>query len=186
MSRVGKNPIQIPDKVEVSITDSSSGGQTVAIKGPKGSLNLTFRQEVKIAKHDGKIVITRTNDDKLAKSIHGTTRALIQNMIHGVTEGFKKELDIVGVGYRAQMQGNKLILQAGYSHPVEIIPPQDTKLEVDKNQTHITITGVSKQAVGDLGALIRRVKEPEPYKGKGIKYSDEIIKRKAGKSAVKK
>lgn len=187
MSRIGKNPIQIPEKVEVTITDSTSSGQTVRVKGPKGELESSFRKEIQITKEDNKIVLVRNSDEKLVKSLHGMTRTLIRNMIIGVTQGFKKELDISGVGYRAQLQGNKLILQVGYSHQVEIEPPtKETKIEVDKNQTHITVTGISNQIVGDLSAQIRSVRLPEPYKGKGIKYMDERIRRKVGKSAIKK
>ena len=187
MSRVGKNPITIPEKVEVTIDNNVSGGQSLLVKGPKGELRSVFRSEILLKKEDGKIFATRNSNEKLVKAIHGTTRTLIQNMIVGVTEGFKKELDIVGVGYRAQLTGNNLVLQVGYSKPVEVTPPsKELKIEVDKNLTHITITGVDKQAVGDFAALVRSVKEPEPYKGKGIKYSGEVIRRKAGKSAVKK
>lgn len=187
MSRIGKNPVLIPEKVEVTISDSPDGSQTIKVKGPKGELQSVFRNEIKIAKADGKLNIARKNDEKLVKSLHGTSRNLLRNMMMGVTDGFKKELDIVGVGYRAQLQGNKLVLQIGYSHPVEILSPsKDTKIEIDKNQTHITVSGIDKQSVGDLAALIRSVREPEPYKGKGIKYSNEVIRRKAGKSAVKK
>ena len=186
MSRIGKNPIKIPDKVDVTITDTSSV-QVVRVKGPKGELESLFRKEIKITKEDGKIILKRENDEKLVRSLHGMTRSLVNNMILGVTEGFKKELDIVGVGYRAQLQGGKLVLQVGYSHPVEVEPPtKETKIEIDKNQTHITVTGISKQIVGDLSAYIRSLKFPEPYKGKGIKYSDEKIRRKVGKSAAKK
>ncbi len=186
MSRVGKQPIDIPEKVDVTITDTSNG-QTLNIKGPKGALVSNFRKEISIKKEDKKIVLTRANDEKLVKSLHGMTRAMINNMVIGVTQGFKKELDIVGVGYRAQVQGQKLVLQIGYSHPVEIEPPdKDTKIEVDKNQTHIVVVGIHKQAVGDLASKIRDVRLPEPYKGKGIKYSDEKIRRKVGKSAAKK
>lgn len=185
MSRIGKKPIQIPDKVEVSVTDHDSG-QLVRVKGPKGELESRFRKEIRIKKEDGKIVLTRSNDEILSRGLHGTTRTMIQNMIFGVTEGFKEELDIIGVGYRAQMQGNKLILQVGYSHQVEIGSPKDTKIEVDKNQTHITVSGISKQVVGDLASSIRGRRLPEPYKGKGIKYTGEKIRKKAGKSAVKK
>ncbi len=127
------------------------------------------------------------NDEKLVRSLHGLTRSLLQNMLLGVTEGFKKDLDIIGIGYKAQLQGTKLVLQMGYSHPVEVEPPnKETKIEVDKTQTHITIVGINKQTVGDLAAYIRSVRSPEPYKGKGIKYSDERIRRKVGKSAAKK
>ncbi len=186
MSRIGKNPINIPDKVEVIITDSSVG-QVVKIKGPKGELESKFRKEIRITKEDKTINLTRINDEKLVRSLHGLTRSLLHNMILGVTEGFKKDLDIIGVGYKAQLQGAKLVLQMGYSHPVEVEPPnKETKIEVDKTQTHITITGINKQTVGDLAAYIRSVRRPEPYKGKGIKYSDEKIRRKVGKSAAKK
>lgn len=186
MSRIGRNPIQIPDKVEINIVDSPFG-QTIKVKGPKGGLESTFRKEIIISKEDGKIILKRKSDEKFVKCLHGTSRTLIMNMILGVTQGFKKELDIVGVGYRAQVQGTKLVLQMGYSHPVEVEPPnKETKIEVDKNQTHLTVTGISKQIVGDLAAFIRAVRAPEPYKGKGIKYSDEKIRRKVGKSAAKK
>jgi large subunit ribosomal protein L6 len=185
MSRIGKNPIQIPDKVEVTVSDSQNG-QTVKVKGPQGELESTFRKEINITKEDGRVVLKRASDEIFVMCLHGTTRTMLQNMILGVTHGFKKELDIIGVGYRAQMQGKKLVLQIGYSHQIGIEAPKDTKIEVDKNQTHITVTGISKQAVGDLAAMIRDARLPEPYKGKGIKYSDERIRRKAGKSAVKK
>ena len=186
MSRIGKNPINVPDKVEVTITDSSVG-QVVKIKGPKGELESKFRKEIRITKEGTIINLTRINDEKLVRSLHGLTRSLLHNMILGVTEGFKKDLDIIGVGYKAQLQGVKLVLQMGYSHPVEVEPPnKETKIEVDKTQTHITITGINKQTVGDLAAYIRSVRRPEPYKGKGIKYSDEKIRRKVGKSAAKK
>ena len=186
MSRIGKNPINVPDKVEVTITDSSVG-QVVKIKGPKGELESKFRKEIRITKEGTIINLTRINDEKLVRSLHGLTRSLLHNMILGVTEGFKKDLDIIGVGYKAQLQGAKLVLQMGYSHPVEVEPPnKETKIEVDKTQTHITITGINKQTVGDLAAYIRSVRRPEPYKGKGIKYSDEKLRRKVGKSAAKK
>ena len=186
MSRIGKNPIQIPEKVEVTITELPNG-TVVKVKGPKGDLESTFRKELKIVKEDGKIVLRREGDEKFHRGLHGMTRSLIQNLILGVTQGFKKELDIVGVGYRANVQGTKLLLQIGYSHPVEIeAPNKDTKIEVDKTQTHITVTGIHKQTVGDLAAHIRSIRLPEPYKGKGIKYSDEKVRRKVGKSAAKK
>ncbi len=186
MSRIGKNPVVIPDKVEVNIT-SSPIEQTVTIKGPKGELKASFRKEIVISKEDGKIVLSKSNEEKLARNLFGMYRTLIQNMIVGVTEGFKKDLDIVGVGYRAQVQGAKLVLQIGYSHPVEIEPKDKySKIEVDKSQTRITVSGIDKQTVGDLAAEIRSVRLPEPYKGKGIKYSDERIRRKVGKTAAKK
>lgn len=183
MSRTGKAPVDIPDKVEATLSDLPSGSQCVKVKGPKGELELTTRKEVKVSQEEKTLVVTRTSDEKLARSLHGTTRSLIQNMVIGVSAGFTRELDIVGVGYRAQMQGTKLVLQVGHSHPVEIEPPNsDIKIEVEK-QVHIKITGTSKQDVGDLAAKIRSTRPPEPYKGKGIKYTDEVIRRKAGKSA---
>ena len=186
MSRIGKNPINIPEKVEVSLTDTSDG-QVVKVKGPKGELESRFRKEIKITKEDKKIVLVRKSEEKLVRCLHGMSRSMLHNMILGVTEGFKKELDIIGVGYKAQLQGSKLVLQVGYSHPVEVeAPNKETKMELDKTQTHITITGISKQTVGDLAAHIRSVRQPEPYKGKGIKYSNEKIRRKVGKSAAKK
>ena len=186
MSRIGKNPIQLPEKVEISVAETSSGS-LVKIKGPKGELEFTLRKEIKIKVEGRTVILKRESEEKLIKSLHGTSRTMIQNMVSGVLEGFKKELDIVGIGYKAQMQGPKLILQVGYSHPVEIEPPsKETKIEIDKNQTHITITGINKQIVGDLAASIRAVRAPEPYKGKGIKYSNEKIRKKAGKSAAKK
>ncbi len=186
MSRIGKNPVNIPDKVEVTISETSNG-QIVKVKGPKGELEATFRKEIKFIKQDKNIAVTRESDEKLVRSLHGLSRTLLHNMILGVTEGFKKELDVIGVGYKAQLQGTKLILQTGYSHPVEVEPPnKDTKIEIDKTQTHITIVGINKQTVGDLAAYIRAVRLPEPYKGKGIKYTSERIRRKVGKSAAKK
>ncbi len=186
MSRIGKNPIQTPEKVEVTLSESPLG-QIVKVKGPKGELQSSFRKEIKVIKEGNQIILSRENDEKLSKSLHGLSRTLIQNMILGVTQGYKKDLDIIGVGYRAQVQGNNLVLQIGYSHQVEIpSPTKETKIEVDKTQTHISITGICKQTVGDLAAKIRAVRLPEPYKGKGIKYTDEKIRRKAGKSAVKK
>lgn len=186
MSRIGKNPVQILEKVEVTITPGVTD-QLVTVKGPKGELKASFRKEIIISKEGSQLVLTRKNDEKLTKSLHGMYRTLLQNMVSGVTGGFKKELEIVGVGYRAQMQGTKLVLQMGYSHPVEIQPTdKDTKIEVDKTQTKITVTGICKQSVGDVSAEIRSIRLPEPYKGKGIKYADERIRRKVGKSAAKK
>lgn len=186
MSRVGKNLIKIPQGVEIKITDTSDS-QVVQAKGPKGELQSNFRKQILITKEGDTITLKRKDDEKYTKSLHGTYGVLIQNMITGVTQGFKKELDIIGVGYRAQLQGNKLILQVGYSSPIEVQPDtKDLKIEVDKNQTHITISGIDKQAVGDLAAFVRSIKPPEPYKGKGIKYLNEFIRRKVGKTAVKK
>lgn len=186
MSRVGKNPIKIPQGVEVKI-DEAPDGQLIHVKGPKGELQAKFRKDIMITEENDIITLKRKDDEKYTKSLHGTYRAHIKNMIKGVTDGFKEELDIVGVGYRAQMQGDKLTLQVGYSSQLEIKPKEkNLKVEVDKNQTRITVTGTDKQSVGDLAALIRSLRPPEPYKGKGIKYTDEIIRRKVGKTAVKK
>ncbi len=186
MSRIGKNPIEVLEKVEATITPGVTE-QLVVVKGPKGELKSSFRNAILISKEGGKLILTRKNEEKLTRSLHGMYRTLIQNMVNGVTTGFKKDLDIVGVGYRAQMQGTKLVLQMGYSHPVEIEPiDKNTKIEVDKTQTRITVSGICKQSVGDVSAEIRSVRLPEPYKGKGIKYAGEKIRRKVGKSAAKK
>lgn len=184
MSRTGKNPITIPEKVDVKIETLTNGSQLIIVKGPKGEQKLVCKKGIQAKVEDGKVIFVRENEEKLTKSMHGTFRALVNNLIVGVTEGFTKELDIVGVGYRANMQGDKLVLQVGYSHPVEIEPKsKETKIEVDK-QTHIKIIGINRQEVGDLAAAIRDVRKPEPYKGKGIKYSNEVIRKKAGKSAA--
>lgn len=180
MSRIGQSPIVIPSGVTVEIK-----GNDVSVKGPKGQLKQTVRSEITVQQKDGKIGLTRNSDDRMVRSLHGMTRTLVANMIKGVTIGFQCELEIVGVGYRAQMEGKKLIMQLGYSHPVEVEPPKGTEIAVGKGNA-ITVSGIDKQAVGDLAAFIRDKRPPEVYKGKGVKYAGEYIRRKAGKAAAKK
>ena len=177
MSRVGKMPIAIPAGVTVDIAENNQ----VTVKGPKGELTRVLPQEMTIKVEDGHVVIERPNDLKKIKAYHGLTRALINNMVIGVTEGFKKTLVINGVGYRASMQGTKLNLALGYSHPVEVETPEGLTIEVPE-QTKIVISGISKEKVGQCAAEIRSLRAPEPYKGKGIKYEDEYIRRKVGKT----
>jgi large subunit ribosomal protein L6 len=180
MSRIGKLPIEIPKGVDVTIS-----GDTLTVKGPKGTLSRSIRPELKLVKEDSNLTVTKKNEDRLSNSLHGLTRTLVFNMVKGVTEGFSKELQIVGVGYRAAMEGQKLNMQIGYSHPVIIDPPQGLSLAVTQN-TKITVSGIDKQAVGDMAAYIRNQRLPEVYKGKGIRYEGEYIRRKAGKAAAKK
>lgn len=180
MSRIGKRPVTIPGNVKVNID-----GQTVTVEGPKGKLSRTLRPEVKVTIEDGVLVVTRTGDDKEERSLHGLSRTLVANMVEGVTSGFTKTLELVGVGYRASLQGKKLVLSVGYSHPVEFEPPAGIEFVVEgANKVHVK--GADKQLVGDLAADIRSARPPEPYKGKGIKYAGEVIRRKAGKSGGKK
>ncbi len=179
MSRIGKLPVVIPEGVEVTIN-----GQVVAAKGPLGTETVEVRPEIKIEKVDNTIVLTRINDERKSRSLHGLSRTLVSNAVNGVKTGFVKKLEIVGVGYRAAMQGSTLNLSLGYSHPVDIVAPQGIKIEVDQN-TKITVSGANKQLVGDIAALIRSKRPPEVYKGKGIKYEGEHIRRKAGKTGKK-
>lgn len=179
MSRIGKLPVVIPDGVEVTID-----GQVVTAKGPLGTETVEIRPEIKLEKVDNHIVLTRANDDRKSRSLHGLSRTLVANAVNGVKTGFVKKLEIVGVGYRAAVQGNTLNLALGYSHPVDIVAPEGIKIAVDQN-TKITISGANKQAVGDIAALIRSKRPPEVYKGKGIKYEGEHIRRKAGKTGKK-
>ena len=179
MSRIGKLPIEIPAGVEVKIE-----GHTVTAKGPLGTETVTLRPELSVAQEGNTVVVTRNNDDRKSRSLHGLSRTLVANAIHGVKTGFEKNLEIVGVGYRAAMQGTTLNLQLGYSHPINIEAPQGIKIEVEAN-TKIKISGPSKQAVGDIAALVRSKRPPEVYKGKGVKYAGEHIRRKAGKTGKK-
>ncbi|MGN0192114.1 MAG: 50S ribosomal protein L6 [Candidatus Gastranaerophilaceae bacterium] len=179
MSRIGKLPIEIPSGVEVKID-----GQTVTAKGPLGTLSVTLRPEIAVASEDNHVIVTRINDERRSRSLHGLSRTLVANAINGVKTGFTKKLEIVGVGYRAAMQGNTLNLQLGYSHPINIEAPEGIKMAVEAN-TKITVTGADKQVVGDLAALIRSKRPPEVYKGKGVKYEGEHIRRKAGKTGKK-
>ena len=179
MSRIGKMPVVIPAGVSVDIQP----GNVVTVKGPKGELKRELDHEMTIEQKDNEIIVTRPDDLKRHKALHGLTRALLHNMVVGVTDGFTKTLEINGVGYRAQKQGKKLVLSLGYSHPIEMEDPEGLESTVDGNK--IIIKGIDKQAVGQYAANIREKRAPEPYKGKGIKYSDEIIRRKVGKTGKK-
>ncbi len=179
MSRIGKQPIAVPAGVTVTI----SADNKVVVKGPKGTLTQSFDTAMNIALEENNVVVTRPNDLKRNRALHGLTRTLIANMIEGVTNGFTKVLEINGVGYRAQKQGKKLVLSLGYSHPVEMEDPEGLTSAVDGNK--ITVSGIDKAAVGQYAAEIRDKRKPEPYKGKGIKYIDEVIRRKEGKTGKK-
>jgi len=176
VSRIGNKPVVIPAGVTVDLKDN-----TVTVKGPKGELSYTFNQNISLEQREGEVVFTRPDDSKENKTIHGTTRAVFNNMVVGVTEGFQKELELIGVGYRAQLQGKKLVLNVGYSHPVEFTPEEGVEIEVPSN-TKVIVKGYDKQKVGELAANIRGVRPPEPYKGKGIRYVDEFVRRKEGKT----
>ena len=180
MSRIGRMPVAIPAGVTVTIAENN----LVTVKGPKGTLERELPVEMNIKEEDGHIVVTRPNDLKKMKSLHGLTRTLINNMIHGVTEGYEKVLEVNGVGYRAAKQGKKLVLSLGYSHPVEMEDPEGLE-SVLEGQNKITIKGIDKEKVGQYAAEIRDKRRPEPYKGKGIKYADEVIRRKVGKTGKK-
>lgn len=176
MSRIGLQPIEIPEGVEVELKDS-----VVTVKGKNGELTRTISPLINIEIEDNIINVVRKNEQKKSRMIHGTTRSLINNMIVGVTNGFSKKLKIVGVGYRAQLQGTKLVLSLGLSHPVEFETPEGLELEVPSN-TEIIIKGANKEAVGELAANIRAIRSPEPYKGKGVRYDGEFVRRKEGKT----
>ena len=180
MSRIGRMPVAIPAGVTVTIAENNN----VTVKGPKGTLVRDLPVEMEIKEEDGHIVVTRPNDLKKMKSLHGLTRTLIHNMIQGVTEGYEQKLEVNGVGYRAQKQGKKLTLSLGYSHPVEMEDPEGIETVLD-GQNIIIVKGISKEKVGQYAAEIREKRRPEPYKGKGIKYADEVIRRKVGKTGKK-
>lgn len=180
MSRIGNKIINIPSGVEVTFTDNNE----VTVKGPKGTLVQQFIEEMVFEVEDNTITVVRPNETKAMKQIHGTTRSLLANMIEGVTEGYKKELELVGIGYRAAMAGNKLTLNVGFSHPVEFDVEEGLTVEVPK-ATQIIISGNDKQRVGELASNIRATRKPEPYKGKGIRYKGEQVRRKEGKTAAK-
>ena len=179
MSRIGKQPIAIPSGVTVTISDSNE----VTVKGSKGTLSQKVNPNIKVEQKDGQVVLTRPDDHRDNRSMHGLYRALIANMVQGVSEGFSKELQIVGTGYRAQAQGTKLTLNVGYSHPVEIMAPEGVTFETPSN-TQIFVRGINNQVVGQVAADIRQVRKPEPYLGKGIRYADEHVRRKEGKAAT--
>ena len=177
MSRIGKEPISVPSDVQVSIE-----GRSVGVTGPKGSLDLDLPGEINVRQEDDKVLVERPNDDRKNKSLHGLTRSLINNMVIGVSEGFKKELEIVGVGYRAAKSGDGLELQLGFSHPVKVKAPDGITFDVPE-PTQIIVSGINKEIVGQVAADIRSYRKPEPYKGKGIRYAGEHVARKAGKAA---
>ena len=179
MSRIGKKPIEIPKGVTVT-----KNGSSIKVKGPKGELERKVHPNITVEIKDNELIVTRPNDTKENKALHGLTRALIQNMVDGVINVFTKTLDVVGVGYRAEMKGKNLLLNIGFSHPIYFLPPDGVALQTPA-QTQIVISGIDKQLVGLVAAKIRSIRKPEPYKGKGIKYSDEQIQRKAGKTAGK-
>ena len=180
MSRIGRMPIAIPAGVTVTIAENNK----VTVKGPKGTLERVLPEELTIKEEDGHVVVSRPNDLKRMKSLHGLTRTLINNMIVGVTNGYEKVLEVNGVGYRAAKQGKKLTLNLGYSHPVEMTDPEGVETVVE-GQNKIIVKGISKEKVGQYAAEIRDKRRPEPYKGKGIKYADEVIRRKVGKTGKK-
>ena len=180
MSRIGKKPIELPKGVEVK-----QEGNAVTIKGPKGSLSTTLVAGIGLKVEKNVLQFTRGDEEGKTRAFHGLMRALVANNVRGVSEGFKRELDIVGVGYRAEVKGKEVVFQLGYSHPVRFAIPQGIEITVDAKSGHIVVSGIDKQKVGQTAAEIRSLREPDPYKGKGIKYSDEVIRRKAGKAAGK-
>jgi large subunit ribosomal protein L6 len=181
MSRIGMRPIAIPNGVDITIDASNN----VSVKGPKGQLAASFDRAMTLNREDGTITVERPNDERRNRALHGLTRTLLFNMVTGVTEGFRKSLDVTGVGYRAAMDGKTLVLNVGYSHPVRIIPAEGVTFAVEGNNK-IHVTGFDKQVVGEEASRIRRVRPPEPYKGKGIRYEGEVIRRKAGKAGKAK
>ncbi|AZN30968.1 50S ribosomal protein L6 [Flaviflexus salsibiostraticola] len=176
MSRIGKQPVTIPSGVDVAID-----GQNVTVKGPKGSLSYEVPAPITVAQEDGAIVVSRPNDERESRSLHGLVRTLIFNNVTGVTEGFSKKLEIVGTGYRATAKGSDLELALGYSHPITVKAPEGITLQLEGN-TKITVSGIDKQQVGEVAAKIRKLRKPEPYKGKGVRYAGEHVRRKAGKA----
>lgn len=177
MSRIGRLPVAVPGGVQVNVK-----GSDVHVKGPKGEMKRTFSPLIEIAMEDGQVVIKRKSDNAVERALHGTTRAVIANMVHGVSSGFQVVLEVEGVGYRAEMQGKDLALFVGYSHPVKVPPPVGISFEVDQKTRQIKVLGYDREVVGQTAAEIRRVRPPEPYHGKGIRYQGEKIRRKAGKA----
>ena len=176
MSRIGRMPIDIPGGVEVKID-----GQAVSVKGPKGELALTVASPIEVAIDDNQVVVTRPDDERSSRALHGLTRTLIANNIIGVTQGYSKGLEVVGTGYRVQVKGTGVEFALGFSHPVNVEPPAGITFTVEGN-TKLTVSGIDKQAVGEVAANIRKIRKPEPYKGKGVRYAGEVVRRKAGKS----
>jgi len=181
MSRLGKMPISVPAGVTVDIVT----GNVVTVKGPKGELSQKFNRDMRISRENGEILVTRPTDQRQHRALHGLTRSLLNNMVVGVTDGFKRTLEIHGVGYRAQQEGKNLLLQVGKSHAVEYAPPSpDVEFEVSRDGRTVTISGIDKQQIGELAAKIRKERPPEPYKGKGIRYQGEYVRSKAGKAGA--
>ena len=181
MSRIGKMPISVPAGVTVDIVT----GNVVTVKGPKGELSQKFNRDMRISRENGELVVTRPTDQRQHRALHGLTRSLLNNMVVGVTDGFKRTLEIHGVGYRAQQEGKNLLLQVGKSHAVEYAPPSpDVEFEVSRDGRTVTISGIDKQQIGELAAKIRKERPPEPYKGKGIRYQGEYVRSKAGKAGA--
>ena len=179
MSRIGKMPVTIPNGVKVEVFNN-----TIKTTGKKGTLEKTIHPDMKVKINENRIYILRPSESKLHKSLHGLSRTLIDNMIKGVSSGFEKTLEIQGVGYRAMLEGNKMIIHVGYSHPIKIDPPEGIEFEIEK-QKIIKVKGINKEAVGEMAARIRILRKPEPYKGKGIRYIDEVVRRKVGKTGAK-
>ena len=176
MSRIGRLPISVPSGVDVTID-----GRNVTVTGPKGSLSRALHPDMTLSREDGMLIVTRPTEQKTHKQLHGLTRTLVNNMVIGVTDGYRKGLEITGVGYRAALNGRKLQLNLGYSHPIEIEPPEGIVFEVE-NPTRLAVVGIDKELVGQIAAKVRAMRKPEPYKGKGVRYSGEFIRRKAGKA----
>ena len=176
MSRIGRLPIAVPSTVDVTID-----GREVTVKGPRGTLSRTLHPDMTVSREDGTLVVTRPTEQKTHKQLHGLTRTLVNNMVVGVTDGYRKGLEITGVGYRATLNGKKLTLNLGYSHPIEIDPPQGISFEVE-NPTRLAVIGIDKELVGQIAAKVRATRKPEPYKGKGVRYAGEQVRRKAGKA----
>jgi len=176
MSRIGRLPVTVPTGVDVTIS-----GRQVTVKGPKGELSMELAEPIEIAQNDGVITVTRPNDDGKVRALHGLSRTLVANMVTGVTEGYRKTLEIVGVGYRVQAKGNGVEFSLGYSHPVPVTPPDGVTLRVE-TPTRLVVEGIDKQQVGEVAANIRKLRKPDPYKGKGVRYAGEQIRRKVGKA----
>ena len=179
MSRIGKNPIKIPSGVDVKME-----GTLIKVKGPKGELKRDLHPNMKVELTDGEVKVTRPSDGRIDKSLHGLTRTLVNNMVIGVTEGYSKQLNVVGVGYKVDLKGKTLVMQLGFSHPVEYPSPEGIEFDVDPKKNTIKVNGINKEKVGQTSAEIRKIRPPEPYKGKGVMYSTEKIRRKAGKAVT--
>jgi large subunit ribosomal protein L6 len=176
MSRIGRLPITVPSGVDVTID-----GRNVTVKGPKGTLSRSLHPDITVSREDGTLVVTRPTEQKTHKQLHGLTRTLVSNMVVGVTDGYRKGIEITGVGYRAALSGRKLTLNLGYSHPIEIEPPEGISFEVE-TPTRLAVVGIDKELVGEIAAKVRATRKPEPYKGKGVRYAGEYVRRKAGKA----